>query len=56
MPNWVYNGLTIEGNPDSVTKLTNQMNQPFTVIHDSYDVNLGRMSKKKTIYSSEKKI
>ena len=30
MPNWVYNGLTIEGNPDSVNKLVEQMNQPFT--------------------------
>ena len=51
MPNWVFNGLTIEGNPDSVNKLVGQMNQPFTVIHDSYDVNLGIMSKKETIYS-----
>ena len=30
MPNWVYNGLTIEGNPDSVNKLVEQMNTPFT--------------------------
>jgi hypothetical protein len=29
MPNWVYNGLTIEGNPDEVTKLVTQMNKPF---------------------------
>ena len=29
MPNWVYNGLTIEGNPDEVNKLINQMNKPF---------------------------
>ena len=29
MPNWVYNGLTIEGNPDSVNKLVEQMNKPF---------------------------
>ena len=29
MPNWVYNGLTIEGNPDSVKKLMEQMNKPF---------------------------
>ena len=29
MPNWVYNGLTIEGNPDSVNKLVNQVNQPY---------------------------
>jgi hypothetical protein len=29
MPNWVYNGLTIEGSPDQVTKLIEQMNKPF---------------------------
>ena len=29
MPNWVYNGLTIEGNPDEVNKLVAQMNKPF---------------------------
>ena len=27
MPNWVYNGLTIEGNPDEVNKLvSNKIN------------------------------
>ena len=29
MPNWVYNGLTIEGNPEQVTNLIEQMNTPF---------------------------
>lgn len=29
MPNWVYNGLTIEGNADQVNKLVAQMNKPF---------------------------
>lgn len=29
MPNWVYNGLTIEGPKDSVIKLKEQMNTPF---------------------------
>ena len=29
MPNWVYNGLTIEGNPEQVTNLVEQMNKPF---------------------------
>jgi hypothetical protein len=29
MPNWVYNGLTIEGNPEQVDKLVTQMNKPF---------------------------
>ena len=35
MPNWVFNGLTIEGNPESVTKLINQVNQPFTDVIES---------------------
>lgn len=30
MPNWVFNGLTIEGNPESVTKLINQVGKSFT--------------------------
>jgi len=29
MPNWVYNGLTIEGPKESVIKLKEQMNTPF---------------------------
>ena len=29
MPNWVFNGLTIEGKPESVNKLVEQMNTPF---------------------------
>ena len=30
MPNWVYNTLTIEGKPESVIKLKDQMNKPFS--------------------------
>jgi hypothetical protein len=29
MPNWVFNGLTIEGSPEQVDKLVEQMNKPF---------------------------
>jgi hypothetical protein len=29
MPNWVFNGLTVEGNPEQVDKLIKQMNTPF---------------------------
>ena len=29
MPNWVYNGLTIEGKPEQVKQLITQMNKPF---------------------------
>ena len=35
MPNWVFNGLTIEGKSESVIKLADQMNQPFKVSHMS---------------------
>jgi hypothetical protein len=50
MPNWVYNGLTIEGNPDSVKKLMEQMNQPFSMVHDSWDVSTNSFMKKNTLY------
>ena len=52
MPNWVYNGLTVEGNPDSVKKMMAQLNQPFTMIHDSWDVSTNTYMKKNTLYSS----
>lgn len=29
MPNWVYNTLTVEGNPDMVKQLKEQMNKPY---------------------------
>lgn len=50
MPNWVYNGLTIEGSPDSVKKLMEQMNQPFTLLHNSWDVSTQSFVKKNTLY------
>lgn len=52
MPNWVYNGLTIEGKPESVKSLMEQMNQPFAMIHDSWDVSTNTYMKKNTLYSS----
>ena len=50
MPNWVYNGLTVEGNPESVTKLVNQMNKPFQQTHDSWNMETGQHEKKVTLY------
>lgn len=29
MPNWVYNTLTVEGDPETVHKMRDQLNQPF---------------------------
>ena len=50
MPNWVFNGLTIEGNPDSVKKLMEQMNKPFKMVHDSWNLETHQQEKKLTTY------
>jgi hypothetical protein len=50
MPNWVYNGLTIEGNPDSVKKLMEQMNKPFVKLHDNWNPNTKQMEVKQVTY------
>ncbi len=34
MPNWVHNGLSIDGNKEDIAKLRAQLNQPFTRTHD----------------------
>lgn len=52
MPNWVYNGLTIEGKPESVTKLIEQVNQPFTRTHDNWNIETQTMEKKQYLYSN----
>jgi hypothetical protein len=51
MPNWVFNGLTVEGNPDSVKKMMAQLNKPFKQLHDSWDVSTNTFMKKDTLYA-----
>jgi hypothetical protein len=43
MPNWVYNGLTIEGNPELVNDLVKQLNKPFVMLHDNWNPTSGKM-------------
>lgn len=50
MPNWVSNGLTIEGNPEQVTKLIEQMNKPYVRVHDNWNMATKQMEKKQTTY------
>jgi hypothetical protein len=50
MPNWCYNGLTVEGNPESVKKMMEQLNKPFKQVHDSWNMATGQMEKKETLY------
>jgi len=53
MPNWVYNGLTIEGNPDSVTKLVSQLNQPYVRhFEDVWDMDTKTMGPRDVTYSN----
>ena len=50
MPNWVYDGLTIEGKPESVKALIEQMNQPFVRVHDNWNTTTMQMEKKQQTY------
>jgi hypothetical protein len=50
MPNWVYSGLTIEGNPEQVDKLVEQMNKPFVKLHDNWNMKTGQMEVTQTTY------
>ena len=44
------NGLTVEGNPESVIKMKEQLNKPFKQIHDSWNIETGKQEKKVTLY------
>ena len=50
MPNWCYNGLTIEGNPELVNDLVKQMNKPFVMLHDNWNPTSGKMEVNQTTY------
>lgn len=51
MPNWVFNGLSVSGDRESMTKMVEQLNRPFVLLHDTWDTKAGKSVKKKTIYS-----
>lgn len=50
MPNWVYNGLTVEGSPESVKKMMEQLNQPYVRVHDQWNVATQQMEKQQVTY------
>jgi hypothetical protein len=50
MPNWVYNGLTVEGNPESVKKMMEQLNTPFVRVHDNWNVATQQFEKQQVTY------
>ena len=50
MPNWCYNGLTIEGNPSEINDLVAQLNRPFKKIADNWNMETGKMEVKLYTY------
>jgi hypothetical protein len=50
MPNWVFNGLTIEGSPEEINKLVTQMNKPFKKIADNWNMETKQMEVKLYTY------
>lgn len=50
MPNWVFNGLTIEGSPEQINKLVEQMNKPFVKLHDNWNMETKQMEVTQTTY------
>lgn len=52
MPNWVYNAVNIQGEPEQLEKLKTQLNQPFSIIHDSWNIETGQMEKTPTSYNN----
>ena len=52
MPNWVYNSLTIEGSAEDISAIKKQLNTPFSVEHDSYDMESKEMKRKVFEYNN----
>lgn len=50
MPNWVYNGLTAEGKPESVKKMMEQLNTPFSRVHEQWNMQTGQMEKQTILF------
>lgn len=52
MPNWVYNSLTIEGDPALIAKVKAQLNTPFQREHDNWNMETGQMEMKTYHFSN----
>jgi hypothetical protein len=52
MPNWVYNTLTIQGPKSEIDSIKDKLNTPFTVLHDSWNMQSGQMEIKESKYSA----
>ena len=52
MPNWVYNTLTIQGPKQEIDYIKDRLNKPFSVLHDTWNMDTREMEVKETHYSA----
>lgn len=52
MPNWCFNSVLITGEPDTIVKVKEQLNKPFTKVHDSWNQDTNTMEQTETTYSN----
>jgi hypothetical protein len=52
MPNWCYNSLSIEGSKEEISAIKTQLNKPFTIMHDQWNMETGKMELTETAYSN----
>ena len=52
MPNWCYNTLTIQGPKSEIDFIKDKLNEPFTVWHDSWNSETGKMEVSESTYSA----
>ena len=52
MPNWVYNYIEIEGSKEDISAIKEQLNKPFTRVHDSWNMETKQMELKEVTYSN----
>ena len=52
MPNWVYNSLSIEGDPALIADVKRMLNRPFVQKHDNWNMETRQMEVKDFTYSN----
>ena len=52
MPNWVYNSLSIEGDPALIAEVKQQLGRPFVQKHDNWNMQTREMELKDFTYSN----
>jgi len=52
MPNWVNNTLTIQGPKSEIDSIKERLNQPYKVLHDSWNMETNKMEVTESVYSN----